>query len=116
MHKFCQRRGEMAVLLVELVLGLDHDTHVTEREVFGVGAGGIVCRLGLVGRGRSLSDTGRSLGEQSENGERETSDDGEKTIRTVLHAESSPRVAQPELARQILLRDGPSISFFMLLP
>ncbi|SPE34304.1 hypothetical protein SBA2_890006 [Acidobacteriia bacterium SbA2] len=41
-HEFCERGGEMIVLLVELALGADDDEHVADREVFGVGARGNV--------------------------------------------------------------------------
>jgi len=109
-----ERRGKVAVLLLEVVLGAEDDAHVAEGGRFGIGAGGISGELWLVGRDRSLGGESRRR-EHGGRREYEAGDDGKKTSEIIPHAESSPRAAQQELSRGFALQKGSSTFFFMLL-
>jgi len=60
-NQFGERSSVVVILLLEAVLGADHDAHVGERGSFGIGAGRVAGELRLIGA-RGLSGYKRTSG------------------------------------------------------
>src|ERR1700683_187344 len=95
-NQFGERRGEVVVLLVELVLGADHDSHIGKGCGLGIRAGGVAAKFRLIGWGRGLRRRGRRSGgrrllrEEGGGCDGRAGDYGKKTGDILFHAESSP--------------------------